>query len=225
MAVIALVIGAVAGFAFGRGGIVGPSPEVTKLRAQVEEAKKLFPPLPEDIRSVSGTVKEISGDLISIETFSANPFDETPRMRSITADSGTEITRNQPKDSAAYQRELDQYQKSFQSAKPGSNLPVPPNPFREVSIDISDIKVGDQIVALANENIRDRMSFKAKSISVSGVAGPAGIPGGVIPPAPPPPAPSASGPTGSIPPAPPPPPRSGAPAGAPVPPPPPVPAR
>lgn len=225
VAVIALVVGAVGGFALGRGA-VGSSSDVVKLRMQVEEAKKLFPALPGDIRSISGTVKEVKGGVITMETFSASPFDETPRMRNVSVSGDTKITRNEQRDPAAYQRELDAFQKAIQSVKPGSAPPTPPNPFREVAVKIEDLKQGDQISVTADENIRDKESFTANTISVFSIAGPAGIPGGAIPPVPPPPPPSASGPAGgvNIPP-PPPPGGSASPGGigAGVPPPPPPP--
>ncbi len=191
--IITLVIGLIVGFALGRGlGGVGGFGDTQKLQQQVEQAKKLFPPVATDVRSMSGTVKEVKEKqgVIVVETIAVNPFDDTPRVRTVTIASDTKIIRNEQKDPAAYQKEFIDFQKAVQAqaSKPAGSAPAkPPMPFREVAATISDIMVGQQVFVTADQNIRDKTSFDAKTLIVSSSGpGGAGLPAGTALPPPPP---------------------------------------
>lgn len=216
-AVIFSIVGFISGRALSGGlGVSSDQAQLQKLQMQVEAAKKLFPPPPADMRSIIGTVKEVKENALVVETFSSNPFDDTPRIRTITAGENTSITRNEQKDPAVYQEELAEFQKAIQaqSGQTSGTPPVPPSPVREVSVELSDVKPGMQATVTAEENIRDKESFEAKTIQISqgaavGPAGavvlPGGPPPGVTPPAPvplPSPVPLPLSGSGSLPPLP-----------------------
>ncbi len=172
--VVALIAGLGIGFIGGRGAESGmlASGQEQKLRAQIEQAKKFFPPTPSDVRTLSGIVKEIRGSTIVMDVSPANPFDESPRSRNVTLASGAKIVRTEQKDPAAYQREIADFQKAIQSRNKAGTAPVSlPNPFRETPAQLSDIRVGGQISVTSGENIRDKESFTADIVSILNFSG------------------------------------------------------
>lgn len=145
------------------------SAQVQKLRQQIERAKTFFPAISADVRHISGTVKEVRGKTIVVEILPINPFDESPRTRTITIGNETKILRNETKDTAVFQGEIAEFQKAIQSQKsgPGAAPISPPRPFREVSAAFSDIHAGQMISVTAQENIRDKESFTATTVNIS----------------------------------------------------------
>lgn len=190
--VIALCISLGVGFLANRtlqsGVISDQAAQIKKLHSQIEQAKNFFPPLSEDVRSIFGTVKEARGDTVMVEITLMNPFDESPQTRTVKITDETKIVRSERKDPVAYQREIAEFQKNIEAQpdkSPGARL-TPPNEFSQEPAKISDIAVGQQISIAADENIRDKESFTAKTIiilptSTSGAipqsgAAPAGTP-------------------------------------------------
>jgi len=138
-----------------------PNQEIAKLQSQIERAKKFFPTIFQDVRSISGTVKEVRADTVKVEIILANPFDESPQARTVKITDETKIILSQRKDPAVYQRELAEFQKNIRAQagkSPAVNL-ASPNAFIQEPAKISDITVGRQISIAANENIRMRESF------------------------------------------------------------------
>jgi len=140
-----------------------------KLLSQLEKAKKLFPPILE-MRSVSGTIKKVNGNVITIEAYpSPNPFEELPSVREIIVTENTKIIRQEQKNPIEFQKEYEDYQKRI-SQQSTANLSVPllipPSPFTEEQIQISDIKAVDLILVEADENIKTTASFEATRITV-----------------------------------------------------------
>lgn len=176
--VIALVAGLIAGFVSGkRFPGSGASAEVRKLQSQVEQAKRYFPPISQEMRSIVGIVKEVQGNTITIEFSPANPFDESPRIRIVTIVSKTKITQNEQKDPATIEREAKEFQKVIQSQKSGAPQSVAfPTSFREIPAVFSDIRTEQQVSVTAAENIRDKESFTATQVSITGVNIPVTIP-------------------------------------------------
>lgn len=175
--VVGVVVGLVAGFLLGKvtpsSSPAGQNPEVQKLQAQIESAKKFFPSAPKETRNISGTVKEVRGDTMVFESRSFGPFDESPRTRMITLGSATKVVRSEQKDRTTFQAELAEFQKKMRAQVGGSNqgttlAPIaPPTPFREVQAQLSDIKAGLQVSVTAEENIRDKEAFAATIVSIS----------------------------------------------------------
>jgi hypothetical protein len=158
------------------GGIVGYASAGYQYSAQIEKAKKAFPTQPE-MQVVSGTIKTVSGDTITLETQpSANPFENLPTTRQVKVTSETKIVKNEPKDPEVFQDEMDAYQKAVSESapKPGepapSNLPTPPEPFIEMELEISDLKAGDMITVDAGKDIKTATNFDAVKITLNATA-------------------------------------------------------
>lgn len=173
VAVLTLAVGLVVGFFVGRNsipasvGISEQSVKIQKLEQQIEEAKKFFPPVPSDVRSISGTVTSVQGATIVVEV-SGNPFDESPRTRTVTVGSQTRIVRNEQKDPVLFGQELAKFQKAVraQAGKPSPSSLVAPIPFLETPGKLTDIQPGQQVTVTAGENIRDKESFTASMVSI-----------------------------------------------------------
>lgn len=165
-----LIIGVIVGYMVGVGQTGQSNPEVARLQAQIDEAKKMFPPMPE-MRSISGKVLSISGSTVTIESMaSVNPFETLPKERTITVTSTTKLISMEQKDQASFQKEMEAFSKQMSSVKPGSaqSAPImPPMPFSEKSISLSDIKVGEMINVEADENIKEKASFTAIKITAT----------------------------------------------------------
>lgn len=174
--IVALIVGYVGGYFMTK----------STYDQKIESAMKYFPSVT-DIRSISGTVKDISGNTITIETQGfGNPFEDVPLVRTVNVTDNTTITKQENIDQAEFQKLQDAYQKEMKKvqdsmAKSGSqatpqSYPTPPVPFKTIDLSISDIKVGDNVSVMADQNIKMEKSFDAVSIAVSeSVAAPAGI--------------------------------------------------
>lgn len=174
--IAALIVGAIIGFMVGAGQ---PSSETARLQAQIEAAKKFFPSIPE-MRTVSGTIKSISGDSITIESANtANPFEVLPVERIITITSDTKISSLEQKDQAMFQKEMAEFSKTVMVPQSGNMAPVmPPMPFTEKVITQSDLKEGMMVNVEASENIKEKASFVAIKITATAAVAP------MMPPAP-----------------------------------------
>ena len=184
-----------------------------KLLRQVEQAKKFFPSMPE-MRNVSGVVKQVKdGSFVLQSDPPANPFEDLPETREVIVGDKTAIIKLEQKDPAAYQKEIDMFQKEMESASkkssagitPGS-LPTPPNPFKEVKLALKDLKEGERVTVEAKDDIKTAERFEAVRIVVQSYAGAGGATTGGAPAGGPPiapPIPNSGAPTGAPPIAPP----------------------
>lgn len=165
-----LIIGAIIGYMAGVGQTGTSNPEVARLQAQIDEAKKMFPPMPE-MRSISGKILSVSGNTITIESMaSINPFETLPKERTITVTSSTKLISMEQKDQVSFQKEMEVFSKQMSSVKPGSapSAPImPPMPFNEKTISLSDLTAGIIINVEASENIKEKASFIATKITTS----------------------------------------------------------
>ncbi|MFA6364938.1 MAG: hypothetical protein WCW78_00860 [Candidatus Paceibacterota bacterium] len=174
--VVALVVGYLVGVSQGGKAVTA------SYASKIEAVSKLFPSMP-DIRIISGTVKSVSGKVITIETQTyGNPFEDVPKVREITVGTNTKVTKNEAipgeeyqKLNNAYQVAVQKFQKEQQAAMtsgkpallPSGGYPMMPSPTKQVDISVSDIKVGDIVAVSADKNIKTEASFEASSISVS----------------------------------------------------------
>ncbi|MFZ2621383.1 MAG: hypothetical protein WAX37_02680 [Minisyncoccia bacterium] len=198
--IVSVILGLVVGVAVGMVVSSGsPQLGVGLSATQIEKLKKMFPIMTE-LRNISGTVKEISGNVVTVKIAEpSNPFDQYPTERQVVIDSETSVTKSVQSDQKEFQKQWDAYIKS------NSKTSTPPSPIKEVNINLSDIKVGDVISVLADHNIKNEIKFTGKKVLV-GLDGSAGGPAGLgsVPPPPPPVTTGSSGAT--VPPPPPPPP-------------------
>ena len=171
-------------FGLGEGYLVGQqigseaarenlSARIDKAQAQYDKAKKIFPQTPQDMRNIQGTVRSVDGDVVSVDTPPNNPLDELPAVRKIAITPDTKIIIMKQKDPATFRQEMKAYQETLPSkngAGGGSDRPLPPQPFDDVPGSLSDIKPGQLLIAIAGENIREKESFAAATIRISGLA-------------------------------------------------------
>lgn len=170
---VTAIVGCLLGYTVGyfRGGKDVTASYVAKIVA----VNKLFPSAPANIFSLSGQVKSINGSTIVINAnpMTQNPFAEGnfPAVREVTIVGATSITRTEQKDPATFQKEMTAFQKATQS-RTGSAGAAPaavnlPNPFTEVVLKLSDVKVGDTITITAASDITSAARFEATKIQVS----------------------------------------------------------
>ena len=126
--------------------------EITSLKASLAI---YFPPPPEEVSSLSGTVKDVGKDFIKIEIASFIQYPPPPgasaptEIRTVKIGAETAITEF-----------------TFERNEP----PVPtgegvlPQEVPGEKIKLSDLKVGDQVKVEASENIKNKMEFTATKI-------------------------------------------------------------
>lgn len=169
--IVALIIGAAIGFIV---GTVQSNDEISKLQVQIDTAKKFFPTTPE-IRSLSGTIKDVSGNTITLESsFIVNPFENLPQERVITITPSTKLISFEPKDQAVFQKEMEEYSQKMSAVRPGGvrEPAITPIPFNEKTLNINGIKVGMTVTVEAGENVKEKAAFEAVKITVTPVMPP-----------------------------------------------------
>ena len=184
---VGIVIILALAFGFGGGFFAGKMSVSSDLKADLEKAKTFFPEIRE-IRSLSGKVKKVDGNTLTLEVQQLpNPFDEWPLKREVIAGENTKIIKNEQKDPEEYNKEMEEYGDKIKNYKPGSSpeekFLMPPIPFKEVELSVSDIKEGDQISVESSENIKTAKRFEAVRITVFGASAFPASAGGAIPPA------------------------------------------
>jgi len=168
-------IGFLAGSGIGKNQPVG-SDRVSMLEAELaqktvilEKAKSFFPSSPE-MFSVSGTINDIKGNVITVEmTASTSPFEELPTIREITITEKTALAKNEQKENVQYQREFIEWQRADSQMANGTIGVPPPSAFTENPIKLSELKIGDYVSAAAGENIKMKSSFEAQRVSVQSI--------------------------------------------------------
>ena len=120
----------------------------TAARKLVEESRfGSFFKMPDDMRTLSGTVTSIENDKVGIHLTSTNPFDDqilNDRTVVITAD--TKILKIVGKDSKVLQAELAKFD--------STPTATPPLPYTQSVGSIGDIKVGQTLTVTTLENVK-----------------------------------------------------------------------
>ncbi len=125
------------------------------------------------IREGIGLVEEVNGNKISLKLNSIDPLsDPGLKNRVIKVDDSIEIYKKLgDKDSGQYQRELEEYIKKIEILRQGASeemideLRLPLN-YDVESADFEDIKVGQHILIVAKEDIRNLEQFKVMRITI-----------------------------------------------------------
>ena len=111
-----------------------------------------YPPLPEEIRSISGTVTEVGDNFLKMEAriqVSQFPLPE-----------GKEIEKKNIKVNLTGETKIFK----IEIKEP---LPLPPEePFKEIILGFDDIKVGDTISVTSEENIKGKTEILASQIQI-----------------------------------------------------------
>ncbi len=128
-----------------------------------------------EIKTISGEVKEIKGNKISLKIRPLEPLAD-PKLdnRSVVVDDNTKIYNLVSRDPVEYQKEMDAYNKKMQEQmnKPATEAQplVFPEFFIKKEVRLSDLKAGQQITVTTDKDIKNVQEFKAIEITLQSTA-------------------------------------------------------
>jgi len=163
IAVVALIIGAGAGFFAGIK--TGINNGVTESKCPQISSNTPFP-MPSDIRTVTGTVKSISGNTLVLSVL-PQTIGSNIAERTVSIDSSTKVVQETQKSSAVFQKEVNAFMKKMNAGNSNENSLTPPTPFIEKTASVDDLVVGMNVVVSTNENVKNKASFVAAKISIA----------------------------------------------------------
>lgn len=113
-----------------------------------------FPPLPDEIFSISGVIKSIENNIISLEIISLTErfslsIEPKKEIRKITVTKDVKIIKSNP------------FILPEINPKTGEIKPI-----KQEIIKLTDLEIGDQIIATAKENIKTKTEFEAVEIQL-----------------------------------------------------------
>ncbi|MDO8565578.1 MAG: hypothetical protein Q7S04_00115 [Candidatus Moranbacteria bacterium] len=168
LAVLVLVI-------LGENGVLGKKTVITQpaVTTSQSQPQTVQPVPPTEVRRVLGTVEKVSGQEIMLKDFRkissivTAVSDQSERMF-VTVDQSTIIERFTYKDATTIAKEQDAFVKNIQEIQRQnpSVPPTPPEPFTFEKITLSDIKIGDKVMASFGEDISNLATFTATKIEV-----------------------------------------------------------
>ena len=182
MLVGGLVVGAIVGYGAGRvltgtpisplsdkrGGYDAGYEAATKNAIMKLEESGLLPPAPpgeQETLSLSGTIKSVSKNSITITADLAppNPLVEidVPTERVVMITESTKISKLVEKTPEEQQKEFEAFDAAIQA---GEAPPPPPSPISQGSLDFDELKTGDIVSVTADHNIFSEESFDATEI-------------------------------------------------------------
>lgn len=143
-------------------------------RKAVEETG-LFLPEPEEIFVLSGEIAKIENGILVVkaDSLTMSPLDkEGPSERRVKVISNTRLTKLVAKSEEERLAEEEAFEKVFaegiESMEGGVEPLLPPSPYKEEKINLSDLKTGERITVEAGENIKDKEEFEALTVRVQG---------------------------------------------------------
>lgn len=138
----------------------------TKAEARAIEVG-LIPETPSTVTSLSGTIEEVQKDAVVIATTlrEINPFaNPLPEKRTVRVTKETTIVEGVPLDIEAITKANEVFLKKLETLEPGDEPPLPPEPFQWKSLTLDGLRVGESVTVEAEEDIRTKTVFSAKSI-------------------------------------------------------------
>jgi hypothetical protein len=133
-----------------RGKIIEKEKEIEWWKSQLE---MFYPPLPEEIYSISGKIKKIEGNSIWIES--------QIRVSQFPLPGGKEFETKEIKVNVSPETKIVKVE------IPEIPPPPPEEPFKEIPLKIEDLKVGDQITVTSKENIKEKTEILADRIQLT----------------------------------------------------------
>jgi len=139
------------------------------LIAARDKVSKVLPAAPEEVFSLSGTVKEVRADSFVIEAapFSSNPLDaQGPTERVVKVGGTTVLQQLNFKSAGQIQKESEAYRAALtQADAAGVATPSAPMPYSLTSLVLSDLGLGDLVTVNAKVNVRDVKEFEASEVN------------------------------------------------------------
>lgn len=129
-------------------------------------------PVGVEIKSVYGVIQKIDQDKITIKITPLEPLaDPVLDLRTVIVDSNTKITLTVEKEQVQFQKEMADYkektsqaQKESDDATIAASYVMPPSPFENKEIKLSELKEGQGISANAARDIKEEKEFVALTI-------------------------------------------------------------
>ena len=162
--VVVAIISFLIGFGFGKTSEKGiEQPELVQTREEIEWLKSqlemFYPPLPEEVYSLSGTVTETGAQFLVMEA--------QIRVSQFPLPEGKEIERQNIKVNITDQTEIFKTEMAELLPPSPGELPSFEELMKKTALSFGDIKVGNYIVATSEENIRNKKEITAKEIQIS----------------------------------------------------------
>ncbi|HEX8918403.1 MAG TPA: hypothetical protein VF898_07865 [Chloroflexota bacterium] len=122
--------------------------------------------MPDDVRTLSGTVTAVGSDQFTLHTPSQDPFiDPALNDRTVHIDSSTMLFKMEPKDPKVYQKEMSDYGALVRTAT--TTLSVqPPTPFTKTAVSLSSLSKNQPVTVTTAENVRDANEFTATEVDI-----------------------------------------------------------
>lgn len=149
---VMLLIGLLGGKGIGK---LRANKEIKKLGKEIEALQKnlemFYPPLPEEIKSISGEIKKVEKNALEVET--------VMRVSRFPLPEGKEIEK---------QIKKVKIEKETKIVKIDWGMPIPPETPKpkETVLKVEDLKVGDRVIITSEENIKDKKEFKASRVEL-----------------------------------------------------------
>jgi len=118
-------------------------------------------------KNIGGFLKEIYPTKIILNVDPINPLaDPKLKTRSIEIINKTKIYKQVEKTIEQQEQDAEEFKKKMKlfNENPEAEIPELPDLFNKQEIEISDLKIGDRIIATAENNIHDQKEFKALEI-------------------------------------------------------------
>jgi len=132
-----------------------------------------------EIKTMSGKITAASEGKLTVKINPITPLDD-PALdnRTVLYDSNTKIYQLTQKDFSVYQKELNTFVKNTQKRLKSGATSSPsvinaPEMFDKAEVQLSDLKIGQQIMITASSSIADIKEIKAVEISIQNI--PAGL--------------------------------------------------
>ena len=162
---VVLIFGMVSGYFLARsyayqlGVEKGKQETEERYQAKIEE---IFPSMPEqdETLSISGEIEEIQSNLLIVKEtiYPSNPFEDTEIKRwQVNIVDTTELIER-------IEKTPEEMEAMMGDALDPMDMPMP---FKEVEIEFSELKVGQWIDVMAEENIKGKTEFEASKIILS----------------------------------------------------------
>lgn len=132
-----------------------------------------YPQVNMEIKNLSGEIKSISDNKISLKIHPLEPL-ANPDLdnRLVVVDNNTKIYKLGAKSQVEYQKEVTEFNKQIQGINNNSTKPeslTPPQYFNKIPASSTELKVGQMITVLANQDIKNLKEFTAVEISLQSI--------------------------------------------------------
>lgn len=123
-----------------------------------------------EIKSVNGMVQKIEGDKISLKIQPLSPLAD-PNLDIRTIDiSSAKIYQLAQKDQEQYRKETEEFNKKMQeqinNPEETTERILPPEFFDKEEVDFSKIQINQQIIVIAEKDIKEVKEFKASEVVI-----------------------------------------------------------